>query len=97
MKTVENRIAHLLKLHWHLRNNDNDLIFVYWQEYDNYKKARTPKALTPATSIIRARQKLQHKGYYMPTEQKVIECRRLKQTEMREYALESEDKDANED
>jgi len=89
MKTVQANVAKLLELHWHLRNNDNDLIFVYWHEYDNFKNVLNTKHLTPAGTIIRTRQKLQSQGYFPPTDQKVRERRKIKEDEMRDYALES--------
>jgi hypothetical protein len=86
MKTIESNIATLLKLHWHLRNSDQDLIFVYWAQHDNFN-AVPSKPLTSASSIIRARAKLQHHGLFIPTDPKVRKQRRIKQTKMRKYAL----------
>lgn len=87
MKTIEMNIAKLLIDHVHLRNNDNELILVYWDAYDDFGKVHAAKQLTPVASIIRARQKLQSQGYFLPTDDKVIERRRLRETEMHEYAL----------
>lgn len=85
MKTVEANVAQLLELHHHLRNNDNDLIFVYWHEYDNFKNILNTKHLTPASSIIRARAKLQSHGKFLSTDAKVRKHRRIKEKEMLSY------------
>lgn len=87
MKTVEHNVAMLLNTHTQLCNDDNALIFAYWTEYDGYAPTKPYKAMTPAMSIIRARQKLQAHGYYLPTSEKVKTQRRKRETEMKHYAL----------
>ena len=72
----------------HLRNEDNDLIRVYWRAYDNYDVPPPSNPVTGAISIIRARQKLQAAGYFLPTDPAVIKHRRKQEVKMREYALE---------
>lgn len=86
MLTVEKRVSELLETHEHLRNSDHDLITVYWRAFDNYDAPAIPKTVTPASSIIRARAKLQHKGQFIPTNAKVRKQRRIKQETMRHYA-----------
>ena len=88
MKDVEKNIARLLMSNSHLRNDDNDLIRVFWRAYDNYDTPPPSNPITGAASIIRARQKLQAAGYFLPTDSEVIKQRRKQQVKMREYALE---------
>ena len=87
MRTVEKHVAELLETHVHLRNSDHDLITVYWRSFDNYDAPPIPKAVTPASSIIRARARLQHKGHFVPTNAKVRKQRRIKQEKMYNYAI----------
>jgi hypothetical protein len=85
MKTVQANVEKLLELHWHLRNDDRDLLFVYWYEYDGFN-AHPPKHLTSPSTIIRVRAKLQSNGDYLPTDLNVQKLRHIKQKEMRRYA-----------
>lgn len=88
IKEVEKNVLKLLELHWHLRNDDNALIIVYWRTYDDFETSKPYRIVTAAGSIIRARQKLQAKGYYLPTDPKVIAQRKKKEMTIRDYSAE---------
>lgn len=87
MKKVKERVKELLQKYPDLRNDDQELVRYYWLIYDNYI---VPKAIDPKTgapSIIRARQKIQQKGDFLPTDPKVIEQRRKQKSVMFRFAL----------
>lgn len=88
MKDVEIKVARLLMQYPQLRDNDDDLIRVYRRTYEDYDVPPSSDPVTGATSITRARQKLQAQGYFLPTDPEVIKRRRKQRVKMREYALE---------
>lgn len=87
IKEVEKKTAKLLMKNFHLRNDDNDLIRVYWRAYDDYDVPPPSNPVTGAASIIRARQKLQAAGYFLPTDPEIKKQRRKQQVKMYVYAL----------
>jgi len=87
LDTVKNRIAELLETHEHLRNDDIELIFVYWRQYDDFDVEQPDKPITSPETIRRARQKLQAEGYFRATDPKVIRRRRQREEEIRDWAI----------
>jgi hypothetical protein len=88
MKKVKKRVAKLLEKYPHLRNDDQALIRYYWRIFEGYEIPIPSKPKTGAASIIRARQKLQEEGCYLPTNPEVIEQRRKQESMMYYFALE---------
>lgn len=82
--TIKKQVEQVLNENGNARNNDNVLLMAYWKKFDD------GKAITPATSIIRARQMLNSEGKCLPTLPKVIKQRRLKEKRMLEAVRQGE-------
>lgn len=90
MRKVTEKTAWILANYPFTRNSDKALIFKYWREADkiievteeNYDK------LTIAESITRSRRKLQNElGLYLPTDEEIIEQRRINEDAVRSWAI----------
>lgn len=88
-KVKENLIT-ILEEFPETRNNDKLLMLRYWELCDdvdmteNFEKTFLASATSPE-SIRRARQLLQSKGLFLPTDEEVIRKRRLLQEEHRQH------------
>jgi len=91
LEIVEEKICWLFYKFPYLRNNDNLLIFKYWQMNDNYNGELDDKIiadLTSPESIRRCRQKIQNVlGLFLPTDPKVINARKICEEAVRDWAI----------
>lgn len=90
LKTVKERVEHLLREHPEARNSDLLLIVLYLREFTElgkyikyipYSVMRKYEGITE--SVRRARQLIQSEGRYLPTDPKVLEARRRKERRLR--------------
>lgn len=91
LDTIKARVFRLLDEHPELRNDDRELIFEYWCEYDKYNPKEPEKPITSPETIRRIRQKIQAEGRFLPTDPKVIERRRRREDKVRKWAVDAED------
>tara|TARA_R100001086_G_scaffold118472_2_gene60888 strand:- start:1487 stop:1819 length:333 start_codon:yes stop_codon:yes gene_type:complete len=96
LKTFKERVALILKEHEAARNNDGTLMAYYIDRFhsDLVHKAEklgkviplsNMKYLPPFESIRRVRAIIQNvDGKYLPTDEKVIKARRIKEANMRD-------------
>ena len=87
MLKVEKKVARLLEEYPNLRDDDEALIRKYRKIHDEYCTPDPSILVTGSLSIIRARQRLQAGGYYLPTSHEVFKQRRKQKIEMRRCAI----------
>lgn len=85
MKKILENVVKLLEKHPNLRNDDTDLVIMYWKSFDKVNLQKPDYPITSPRTITRIRQKLQSKGYFLPTDQKVIEERRKQKVRIRTW------------
>jgi hypothetical protein len=86
----EIRVAWLLFHYVHLRNCDKCLIHYYWSFVDGLKEidSSTIHGLTPAETITRCRRHIQNDlGFFLPSEQDVIDARSISQDAVRDWVV----------
>lgn len=89
-KKVKENILTILEEFPETRNNDKLLMLRYWELCDDvnlhneFEETFLASATSPE-SIRRARQLIQSKGLFLPTEDEVIRRRRILQEEHREH------------
>jgi len=102
MEEVEEQVAWLLQKDEHLRNNDNLLIWAFWNEVNKpilrgvckdlieFGEEIIPYPvvhLVKAESITRCRRMLQNTlGLFLPTDTQVIEERKISEAAVKEWA-----------
>ncbi|RLG54491.1 MAG: hypothetical protein DRO00_01155 [Thermoproteota archaeon] len=94
LKTIEERVRWLLKNFPATRNDDTWLLIRYWKHFDGLpvfipdKFIWGNKRLTSFESIRRARQKIQARGEFLPTDPKILKRRKKMMAVYRQYARE---------
>lgn len=76
MNLVRQRVELLLEQNEQLRNDDNALVFAYWNEYDNAHLKIPEKAMTQASTIVRRRQEIQNDEKRLPPTDPDVKRRR---------------------
>lgn len=74
-KSIRDRVRHILDEHPEARNNDNYLCAMYWNTFENVMYLSDITEGTSVGAIIRARQYINQKNLYLPTEKDVMEKR----------------------
>jgi hypothetical protein len=92
---VEKMVAVLLNENEDCRNHDNILIPKFWERYNKVdfqskECIESLKTATGAATIIRARQRLQAQGKFLPTNPEILEARKKQEARIRNYAIGNE-------
>jgi len=85
VKVIVENVVELLKQNESLRNDDRLLIFEYWSRFDKTKLTLPPRPITTPATIIRIRQELQSKGYFLPTDPQVASKRHKQKVKFRKW------------
>ena len=96
-ETALERVRQILSTVPEARNSDKLLMVTYWDNFDqvNIKNGKISvddffSKATPAESLTRARRMIQSKGEFLPTDEAVIEQRKLRETKMKRAVLRGE-------
>jgi hypothetical protein len=83
LKTKKEKVEFILKNFEYARENDNYLISLYWQIFDNVFHVGDIVKATPPEVIRRVRQKFNEQGMYLPKNPQVRKRRKINEKEMR--------------
>lgn len=89
-KEVRDNVYSILENFPETRNDDRLLMLRYWSQvdeiqYDHLFPLQFATKSTSPESITRARRSIQAAGTFLPTEQDVLDRRRIRQEELRQH------------
>jgi len=87
MRNVKQKVMHLLSTFPEARNNDNLLIRLYWQIYDNCVELEDIDHATRPEVIRRWRQKLNEQGLFLPSKPEIANQRRRRRNQYEQHTF----------